>query len=471
MIYGGMTVRQRRRSALVVDEFDSVDLGDPRRDRRATIVAGRLAAQPDATLPGSMEERALLEGLYRHLSSKAVTFGTLLEPHAKKCASRVNEAGDVYAVHDTTVCTFPGEAHREGLGRINEEEQGFLAHVTLAVTADGDRIPLGVLATELLTRGEKKNRRSSKKRKKDGTRESLRWARGVERASCAVTAPERLIHVADREGDIYELLAELRAKRRRFIIRAAQNRPVELDGVPSKLFDAAQETAPAYTLDVPLSRRTKARWTRTTHPPRNARTAQLTIAALTVALRRPGPCSREFPESLPVHAVHVFEVSAPPGETPVEWLLLTSEPIGERAQIERVLQGYRTRWTIEDYFKTVKTGCAYEKRQLESFHALSNLLAYTLVVAYALLLMRALARANRTLPADAILTPSEIQVLRRVKHARLPAEASVRDALLAIAALGGHIKNNGDPGWQVLSRGWQRLRDYDAGYRMACRDL
>jgi hypothetical protein len=61
---------------------------------------------------------------------------------------------------------------------------------------------------------------------------------------------------------------------------------------------------------------------------------------------------------------------------------------------------------------------------------------------------------------------SEIDVLR-CAHRALSPTPTLREALLAIAALGGHLKNNGDPGWQVLSRGWQRLRDYEAGYRMA----
>jgi hypothetical protein len=165
--------------------------------------------------------------------------------------------------------------------------------------------------------------------------------------------------------------------------------------------------------------------------------------------------------------VHVFELGPPPGQPPVEWVLLTTESIATRADIERVVEGYRTRWTIEEYFKAVKTGCAYESRQLESFHALSNLLAYTFVIAYALLLMRTLARTGRNLPATSILSDSEIQVLQRVENSSVGADPSVREALLAIAALGGHIKNNGDPGWLVLSRGWQRLRDFDAGYRLA----
>ena len=412
-----MTVRARRRRALVAEEFEGVDLGDPRRGRRVKKVAERLAAQPDAGLPEAMVDRAMLEALYRHLSSEGVSFEGLMAPHFAKCAKRVGEMGDVYAVHDTTTCTFAGESRRRGLGRIADKEQGFLAHVTLAVSAAGDRLPLGVLATELIVRGDRKTVTQSERRQAP-LRESLRWARGVEQASRRVRAPERLIHVADREGDIYELLAALLANGRRFIIRAGQDRSVDVGGQLSRLFDAARETVPTYAVDLPISRRPKGLWYHKHHLARPARTAHLTMAALTVRLRRPQWRPTSLPASLSINVVHVFELCPPPGLPLIEWLLITSEPISARHEIERVVDGYRARWTIEDYFKAVKTGCAYEARQLESFHALANMFAYTLVIAYALLLMRVLVRAKRSLPADAVLSDTEIRVLRRAKRSR-----------------------------------------------------
>ena len=47
----------------------------------------------------------------------------------------------------------------------------------------------------------------------------------------------------------------------------------------------------------------------------------------------------------------------------------------------------------------------------------------------------------------------------------LPARPTVRDAMLAIAALGGHVKNNGDPGWLVLGRGLHDLLLLELGWR------
>ncbi len=463
-----MTRRTRERRAVVAEEFSDVSLGDARRNKRARAIAERLAFQPQAGLPGAMADRAMLEALYRHLSNDDVNFDALLEPHVRKCAARIAGAGAAYAVHDTTTCSFPGKVPRDGLGTLHEKNQGFLAHVTLAVSTDGARIPLGVLATELLVRREIKHtrRRTTAERMRDPQRESERWARGIRRAAERITNRGQLIHVADREADIYELVHELVTGGHRFIIRASQDRLVEVEceGIQS-LIHTARETPTAFMIEVPVSGRQQSALRRSNQG-RKARTAHLSFASRSLMLCRPDRYMSHLPKRVAVNVVHVFELGPPAGEPPIEWLLLTSEPVISREEVQRVVDGYRARWTIEEYFKTVKTGCAYEARQLESFHSLSNMLAYTLVVAYAMLLMRALLRENRSFPADAVLTDTEIDVLRRA-YGALSATPTLREALLAIAALGGHLKNNGDPGWQVLSRGWQRLRDYDAGYRMA----
>ena len=127
---------------------------------------------------------------------------------------------------------------------------------------------------------------------------------------------------------------------------------------------------------------------------------------------------------------------------------------------------YRSRWVIEEFFKALKQGCSLEKRQLESYQALSNALAVFLPIAWRLLLMRSLARVAPEQPATMIL--SEPQLLLIKFKLRLPAvPQTIEQALFAVARLGGHLKNNGAPGWQTLGRGYQKLLDYEIGFRAA----
>lgn len=212
-----------------------VRLGDRRREARSIEIIDRLAAAPSASLPSAMGSEAMGEALYRHLSSEGVSFDALLSGHLKRTADRVAALpGTAYAIHDTTACTFSGESDRDGVGVVNGEKQGFFAHATLMVSNDGRRMPLGLLGCELWTRQGAKDLEEC---------ESARWGRGVDRATAAARDPAKLIHVADRESDMYELMAAMVEKRQRFIFRAKQDRVVELeDERRAYLFDAARET-------------------------------------------------------------------------------------------------------------------------------------------------------------------------------------------------------------------------------------
>jgi hypothetical protein len=132
------------------------------------------------------------------------------------------------------------------------------------------------------------------------------------------------------------------------------------------------------------------------------------------------PKTKSGPPSLTVNVVRVWELETPEGEIPVEWLLFTSEPVDVAPQISQVVDWYRARWVIEEYFKSLKTGCAYEERQLESRHALENALALLLPIAWQLLLLRQLARDEPDRPAASVLPPSQLEssTVQRADHSR-----------------------------------------------------
>jgi hypothetical protein len=57
-----------------------------------------------------------------------------------------------------------------------------------------------------------------------------------------------------------------------------------------------------------------------------------------------------------------------------------------------------------------------------------------------------------------------IAVLRIFTRIKLPAAPTARDVLQAVAALGGHLKHNGEPGWLTLGRGYEKLRTLTQGW-------
>jgi len=132
------------------------------------------------------------------------------------------------------------------------------------------------------------------------------------------------------------------------------------------------------------------------------------------------------------------------------------------------VDGYRSRWLIEESFKCLKTGCAYEKRQLETLQTRLVALALLAPVAWQRLLMRHLARDLPATCATVVLTARQIALVRtRPGGHQLPITSSIRDVFRVVARLGGHLRQNGEPGWLVLARGMHTLRDMEAGWAAA----
>jgi len=126
----------------------------------------------------------------------------------------------------------------------------------------------------------------------------------------------------------------------------------------------------------------------------------------------------------------------------------------------------RRRWKIEEYFKALKTGCAFERRQLQTRAALVNTLALLAPIAWQLLTLRDQGRKAPQAPARTVLSQQQIKVLHGLSKRPLPRKPSVEQALLAIAAQGGHLKRNGPPGWQTLGRGLEKLWWAEMGYQL-----
>lgn len=451
-------------------EYENSALGDVRRKRRLVKLADRMNQEPSASFPVAARDDAALEGTYRFLSNPQVTSEAILAGHYARTAERASAYESVIAIHDTSNFEFGGDAVRKGLGPLRGKGQGFLGHFSLAVGGNGD--PLGVVAVQTVTRNktaQSRRKLTPKQRREDPSTESRRWWKGIEQAEAALSACS-VVHVMDREADSYELLARLRDSRMRFVVRAFHDRLLD-DSHAQRLSEALQATTAIVERMIPLARRKEADCPRARkiHPARTSRLARLEISATSVSLRRSKHHLSTLPGSLAVNVVHVREVGTNGKYEPVDWKLLTTEPISCAADVERIVDVYRTRWVIEEYFKALKTGCAYEKRQLESKHALLNALAIFIPIAWRLLRMRTLARQPVDEPATRVLTKTQVDVLVATSKRKLPSRPSVRDVLLAVAALGGHIKNNGEPGWIVLGRGYDRLLTMEVAWLAARR--
>lgn len=454
----------------VVDEFDGVSFGDSRLDDRLLYIANAMVRDPSLSLPDMAANDSDLSATYRFLANQRTTQDATLASHIRQTSKRAKALGDtVLVAHDTSCCSFSGCGTRSGLTDLGGGKQGFFTHVGLVISADGSRQPLGVSSQESYVHTKRKKRASKYKRTKAPAPLFARWLRGIKATEAALEDVET-IHLLDREGDAFELLSALVARESRFVIRIAQDRRLATSAQEIQyLRQALDNIDMVFERTVPIGKRQpdQSKVDQKKHPPRDERIAKLRFAATTLTLNCPKVTRILVPKTLTLNVVHVYEVETPEGETPIEWMLYTTEPIDSIESIAKIVDYYRARWVVEEFFKAIKTGCGFEERQLETFHSLKNALALTIPFAWHLLLVRHTARNAPDAKAETIFTERQILILQTLPNKKLGEAASVADAFKVIATWGGHLKQNGSPGWVVLGRGYQKLLAADVVWAAA----
>jgi hypothetical protein len=161
------------------------------------------------------------------------------------------------------------------------------------------------------------------------------------------------------------------------------------------------------------------------------------------------------------------EINPPAGESPVEWMIITSESIKTEEQLFQIVDIYKRRWIIEEYFKALKTGCAIEKRGFEAIQPLLICLSIFVPIACQIYNLKTLWLTKPKEEASRILTAIQVKILSNLTG--LPTEQlqTIESAMYAVAKVGGHIKRNGLPGWQILFRGYEKLLLFEHGWKLA----
>jgi len=286
----------------------------------------------------------------------------VLAPHIRQTVRRCGELETLWVAHDTTDIQYGGDSEREHLGRVRNKKAGYEAHVSIAVQpASEARRMLGVLEVQRFNAVPKAPKgRSGKTMRGDG---EDRWLAGVRSSETSLADCAQAIHLMDRAADSYALWARMCAGGHRFVIRLCKSRRL---GPADKLFDRLEALCahPAVPQrEVVLSRRGKQRGStlRKIHPPRKRRPARLQVRACHLDTSRPQSCAEEgVAEPLRLNVVHVREVDVPEDCEPVDWKLITTEPNDTPDQVALIVDAYRGRWVIEEYFKALKTGCALQ---------------------------------------------------------------------------------------------------------------
>lgn len=448
----------------LADEFRDVSLKDHRLDVRLGRILVSMESGCSSSLPDIFENDSQLEAFYRFSNNDRIALEELLAPPRNETVKRISQHAVALAVHDSSEFAFAGE-RGGGLYKLRNGKSGFLGHFTLGLTADGKRNPLGVLGYRTVARQKRDGTNTWLENYKDVNKEPTRWLAAVVDAEERVQGRSRLIHVMDREADSFEIFNGLVARSSDFVIRLSHDRRVDENGVISErianapvMLERSVALSPRAAKSAPDAKKK--------HPPREERMAQLEVVACEIRIQRPHH-DRNSATELCLNVVHVREPHPPEGMEAIDWRIITTLPIGTAAEVAAIVDHYRARWLIEEYFKALKTGCGYSLRQQMSLDALERTLAICIPQAWRLLAIRWTSRHQPDAPADAVVTDTQLQCLRlRKPNAKLN---TAQDVALVVAQMGGHVRSNGAPGWLVLGRGLQKLYDMEAMF-IAVRD-
>ena len=336
-------------------------------------------------------------GFSRFLANPKVSVDSLIEGWGAT-TSAAGAGRHVLAIQDTSEINFATTPdRRRGLGEIGKGGgRGVLLHAMLGVDAQTGGA-LGLVAGRIWTRRGRIEAPHAERRLAD--KESERWLSTADAAKGVLRQAAMVTEVSDREGDIYAKWALVPAPGFHLLTRAMRDRRLVCGG---KLSQAPLR--PAGEATVKLRARAD----------RPARAARLAAGFAPVTLRRPAnTIEKELPGGIAVSLVVVAEIDPPKDAEPILWRLLTTHAVADAQMAWRVVGWYRMRWTIEQFFRTLKQqGLQLEDSQVESAERLIKLTAIAARAA-CVIMQLVQARDGRTAQDAAIaFTCAELETLR-----------------------------------------------------------
>lgn len=448
-------------------EFAGAILPDERLSKRLLLMARDFYARPTANIAQACGSRAKTKAVYRFCAHPDVSMEAILRSHYESSLSRAAQHPLVLAIQDTTALNYTTHSACEELGPIGsfgaQATLGLFVHSTLLLSPEGT--PLGLLDAQCWARDPQQQGQSKQRERLPiEHKESRKWLVGYEATAQAQQRlpSTRLVCVADREADIFELFVRARQgdEQPALLVRATRPRKIEINadtGEVASLWEHMRGLPSLGTLPLTVPKRGSR--------PRRETTLALRFAE--VALRPPGGSRHK--SAVRLWAIVATEASKPAQGEAVEWLLLTTLPVRSLEQAAEKLDWYARRWQIEVYHRTLKSGCRIENRQLASAHSLKTCIAVDLVVAWRIFHLAKLGREIPDVPCTVYFEEAEWKALLCfLSQTPTPPSTppSLREAIHMVAGLGGFLgrKSDGEPGTQTLWLGLQRLDDIAATY-------
>jgi len=281
-------------------------------------------------------------------------------------------------------------------------------------------------------------------------KESFRWLENMRQSTELLGAPERHVHIGDRENDIYEFFCAAQEIGTHFLVRTCVNRlagdekhTIADEMAESEVQGVHRVVIGADACDV----------------------AELELKYKRITVLPPIGKQKKYPAQI-LTVIHAREREKPTGRPRIEWKLITDLPVSSPHEAIEKLDWYAQRWKIETFHKIRKSGCRAEDAKLRTAERLVNLIAIFCILGWRIFWLTMINRAAPMALPQLALTDVEITTLDRLRPDKDPnSQKSLSSYILKIARLGGYLARAQDPppGNIVIWRGWARLIDIVLG--------
>jgi hypothetical protein len=437
------------------EELKYLKLSKPLRDWLYKFLEMKFM-NPYETVNGLSEKHSDSKSSYRALNNDELTVKAILRAIQESTYLKMFYLQEpVLLIQDTTSINYHTQKKKQGNGLMSNNTRGVNVHTCLVVTTSG--VVLGMLSQSFISREEGEDSGLTKAQKKlrpIEMKESSRW--GDTFVICDLFTPKNIkaITVCDREGDIYEFISMIQNYNRTFLIRQAQNRLTTDD---QRIFDLIKSDDLRGEISVKIPRDTR----------RNIpeRDAILELRYNQYSVKRPATLNKndKIPKSIDIYAIHVKEKNPLHPNDPLEWFLMTNEPITSNEKAIEYINYYKQRQKIEQFHKVLKSeGCNVEKSQARTMKVTEKLITIYSIITTFLMNLKDISKTDPNLPCDLFFDEDEWKLLYclATKSNEIPINPyTAGEALFYLSCLGGpkRAPSGGPPGYKVIWKGYMKL--------------
>jgi hypothetical protein len=445
-------------------DFAGIKLGDKRLDKRLEKTVERMTEKSKGSILRGCGKRHDAKAFYALLTNEKFSMEKMREEAAKATVERIKSSGErvVLVLQDTADINLKGHKKTEGLGYCSEHIRGVQLHSCLALTPNGT--PLGLLWQQYGTREKAKSELSEKEQRRRGVeeKESYRWLETARKARELVPKEVTPIVICDREGDFYELYADMNTLRTSsydtmYVVRVTHDRQTDSE---VNAVQQLRRTKASGEVEIAIPRDTRAN--------KPARTAKMEVAYCCVTIARPKRTDKTIPKQVTLNLVRITEIGetdrAKLGIEPIEWILATNIPLDTAEDALRAVDYYVQRWKIERFHYVLKSGCQVEKIQQRTYGRILPVILICSVIAVFILAMTYLARNVPDAPCDVFLEEDEWKLLYRLVTRQKKSPEKPYPLKIAVDYLGElgsyrHSPSDGDYGVKSIWQGLLKLFD------------